>query len=75
MLDQEHWEGLGLSWDPSQQVDIYLSGDRSCWRIAVRKDETALADKFTAAIAAIRANGKYAEINKKYFDFDVYGDK
>ena len=22
---------------------------------------------------AIRANGKYQEINKKYFDFDVYG--
>ncbi len=42
--------------------------------IAVRKGETALADKFTAAIAAIRANGKYKEINDKYFPFDVYGD-
>ncbi|MCM2401844.1 ABC transporter substrate-binding protein [Rhizobium sp. S153] len=42
--------------------------------IAVRKGETALADKFTTAIAAIRANGKYKEINAKYFDFDVYGD-
>ena len=41
--------------------------------IAVRKGETALADKFTAAIAAIRANGKYKEIQDKYFDFDVYG--
>lgn len=39
VLEQEHWESLGLTWDPSQQVDIYLSGDRSCWRIAVRKDE------------------------------------
>ena len=42
--------------------------------IAVRKGETALADKFSAAIEAIRASGKYAEINKKYFDFDVYGN-
>jgi len=42
--------------------------------IAVRKGETELADKFTAAIAAIRANGKYKEINDKYFPFDVYGD-
>lgn len=42
--------------------------------IAVRKGETALADKFTAAIAALRANGKYKEINAKYFDFDVYGE-
>ena len=41
--------------------------------IAVRKGETELADKFTAAIAAIRANGKYKEINDKYFAFDVYG--
>ena len=42
--------------------------------IAVRKGETELADKFTAAIAAIRANEKYKEINDKYFPFDVYGD-
>jgi polar amino acid transport system substrate-binding protein len=41
--------------------------------IAVRKDDQALADKFTAAIAAIRANGKYKEVNDKYFDFDAYG--
>lgn len=41
--------------------------------VAVRKGETELADKFTAAIAAIRKSGKYEEINKKYFDFDVYG--
>lgn len=42
--------------------------------IAVRKGETALADRFSSAITAIRANGKYKEINDKYFDFDVYGD-
>ena len=41
--------------------------------IAVRKGETELADKFNAAIDAIRANGKYKEINDKYFKFDVYG--
>ena len=42
--------------------------------IAVRKGDSALADKFTAAIAAIRANGKYKEVQDKYFDFDIYGD-
>ncbi|MFN3546368.1 MAG: ABC transporter substrate-binding protein [Mesorhizobium sp.] len=41
--------------------------------IAVRKGETELAEKFNAAIEAIRANGKYQAINEKYFDFDVYG--
>ena len=29
--------------------------------------------QFNAAIDAIRANGKYKEINDKYFKFDVYG--
>ncbi|CAM5452713.1 ABC transporter permease subunit [Mycolicibacterium aubagnense] len=40
----------------------------------VRKGDTELKDKINAAIKGIRANGKYAEITKKYFDFDVYGD-
>ena len=39
----------------------------------LRKDDGALKDKINAAIKAIRASGKYAEITKKYFDFDVYG--
>ncbi len=42
--------------------------------IAVRKGDTALAEKLNAAIDAIRANGKYAEINAKYFPFDIYGE-
>lgn len=41
--------------------------------IAVRKGETALADRFSIAIDALRKSGKYQDINKKYFDFDVYG--
>jgi polar amino acid transport system substrate-binding protein len=40
----------------------------------VRKGDTELKDKINAGIKDIRANGKYAEITKKYFDFDVYGD-
>jgi len=39
--------------------------------IAVRKGDK-LAGKFSKAIKAIRANGKYAEINAKYFPFDIY---
>jgi len=42
--------------------------------IAVRKGDDQLREAFNKAIAAIRANGKYKEINDKYFDFDAYGD-
>lgn len=41
--------------------------------IAVRKGESELVEKFNAAIDAIRKNGKYKEINDKYFTYDVYG--
>ncbi|MCF1435345.1 MULTISPECIES: ABC transporter substrate-binding protein [Rhizobium/Agrobacterium group] len=54
-------------------IDPVINGEGA--GIAVRKGETALADRFTKAIAAIRANGTYQKINAKYFDFDVYGDK
>jgi polar amino acid transport system substrate-binding protein len=54
-------------------IDPEINGEGA--GIAVRKDETALADKFSAAILAIRASGEYKKINDKYFDFDVYGDK
>lgn len=40
----------------------------------VRKEDTDLRDLLSKGIAAIRANGKYKEINDKYFDFDAYGD-
>lgn len=52
-------------------IDVDINGEGA--GIAVRKGETALADKFSAAILAIRANGKYKAINDKYFDFDAYG--
>ena len=39
----------------------------------MRKGDTALATKISAAILAIRANGKYKEVQDKYFKFDVYG--
>lgn len=42
--------------------------------VALRQGETALRDELNAAIKAIRANGVYDTVSKKYFDFDVYGD-
>ncbi len=40
----------------------------------VRKDDPDLRMKLNAAIAALRANGTYDAIAKKYFDFNIYGD-
>jgi arginine/ornithine transport system substrate-binding protein len=41
--------------------------------VALRKGETQLKDEINAAIKAIRSNGTYDQLAKKYFDFDVYG--
>lgn len=38
----------------------------------IRKGDEELKQKLNGAIKAIRANGKYAEFNKKYFDYDPY---
>ena len=40
--------------------------------IAVRKGEESLADDFSKAIKAIRANGTYQKISNKYFGMDIY---
>lgn len=43
--------------------------------IGLRKEDVALRDAFNQALSAILANGTYARINRKYFDFDIYGAK
>ena len=42
--------------------------------IAVRKKDTDLKEQLNKALAAIRANGKYDQIRKKYFPMDIYGN-
>ncbi len=42
--------------------------------VAMRKGQTKLKADINAAIKAIRADGRYDKISKKYFDFDVYGN-
>jgi len=41
--------------------------------VGLRKDEPEFKAKINEAIAAIRKNGTYDAITKKYFDFDIYG--
>jgi len=42
--------------------------------IGLRKDDVALKANIDNAIAAMRADGTYQKIARKYFDFDVYGN-
>jgi lysine-arginine-ornithine-binding protein len=42
--------------------------------MGLRKDDAALKTKVDQAVAAMRADGTYQKIARKYFDFDVYGD-
>lgn len=42
--------------------------------IAVRKQDKDLREMFNKALAAIRANGTYDKIAKKYFKDDIYGN-
>ncbi|KFB68453.1 ABC transporter substrate-binding protein [Candidatus Accumulibacter vicinus] len=42
--------------------------------IAVRKKDQDLKAQLNKALAAVRANGKYEEIRKKYFTMDIYGN-
>ncbi|HEX5804958.1 MAG TPA: ABC transporter substrate-binding protein [Macromonas sp.] len=41
--------------------------------VALRKGQTELKNQLNGAIKAIRGNGTYDKIAKKYFNFDVYG--
>lgn len=42
--------------------------------VAIKKGRPELVQKFSDAILEIRKNGKYKEVNDKYFDFDAYGE-
>jgi lysine-arginine-ornithine-binding protein len=41
--------------------------------VAVRQDDQAIADAFSEAIKAVRADGTYEKISQKWFGMDVYG--
>lgn len=49
-----------------------VTGIESNAGIAVRKEDEALRDKLNSALYAILANGTYAGIAAKYFDFEIY---
>ncbi|MER2509634.1 transporter substrate-binding domain-containing protein [Amaricoccus sp.] len=63
--------GAGFAMFGENHLDSDIFGDGLAF--GVRKDDTALRDQLSAAILAIRADGEYDAIQKKYFDFDIYG--
>jgi lysine-arginine-ornithine-binding protein len=69
-LKTDAGSGYAFLGDPLYDPAIHGEGAG----IGVRKEDTELRDKLTAAIDAIRENGTYDQIVAKYFDFDVYGD-
>jgi arginine/ornithine transport system substrate-binding protein len=68
-LKKPEGKGFAMIGKPADDPAYFGTGSG----IAVRKADTALADKFNAAIVAVRANGTYKKVQDKYFDFDVYG--
>jgi lysine-arginine-ornithine-binding protein len=56
--------------------DVIL--DQECFGvgvgIGVRKEDTELKEQLNKAIAAVRADGTYQAIEKKYFSHDIYGE-
>jgi arginine/ornithine transport system substrate-binding protein len=65
--DSEGFEFVG-----PEYTDTALVGDGI--GIALRQDDDEIRERLNAAIATIRDNGTYAEINARYFDFDIYGE-
>ncbi|WP_426153832.1 ABC transporter substrate-binding protein [Pseudomonas sp. DC3000-4b1] len=63
--------GKGYAFAGPAFTDVKYFGDGV--GIAVRKGDSANLERLNAAIAAIRANGTYKQIQDKYFDFDIYG--
>lgn len=68
----EKEEGKDFEFTGPERTDLKWFGEGI--GIAVRKGETELLDMLNKAILDIRANGKYQEINAKYFPFDLYGE-
>mgnify|MGYP000847685370 CR=1 FL=1 len=64
--------GQGYAFFGGNHFDPAIQGDGAA--IGVRKEDAALRDRLSAAIAAIRDDGTYDDIAGRYFDFDIYGE-
>lgn len=63
--------GQGFAFFGQDHFDPAIQGTGAA--VGVRPTDTALRDRFTAAIAALRQDGRYQAIAARYFDYDIYG--
>jgi polar amino acid transport system substrate-binding protein/arginine/ornithine transport system substrate-binding protein len=68
-LDTPDGEGYAFIGEPVFDAEVHGSGAA----IGVRQQDTELRDRLSAAIQAIREDGTYDEIMRRYFDVDIYG--
>lgn len=68
-LEKERGEGFAFVGDAV--TDPAYIGEGTA--LALRKQDSELAEKFNRAIQTIRDNGTYDKIAAKYFTFDIYG--
>lgn len=66
-------KGADFAFLGGDQLDVDCYGEGV--GIAVRQGDEELRDALSAAITAIREDGTYAQINDKYFPFDIYGER
>ncbi|MFO1106238.1 MAG: transporter substrate-binding domain-containing protein [Amaricoccus sp.] len=64
--------GEGFAFFGAPHFDPAIQGSGAA--VAVRKDEPDLRDRFSQAIAALRADGTYQQIAGRYFQTDIYGE-
>jgi arginine/ornithine transport system substrate-binding protein len=69
-LDTPNGKGYAFAGEPLRDPKYFGDGVG----IAVRKGDKALAERFNSALAVIRANGVYKDVQDHYFKFDIYGE-
>ena len=65
-------QGKGFAFAGPKVEDKKIMGEGA--GVGLRKEDKDLKDALDKAIAAMRKDGTYEKIEKKYFDFDVYGN-
>lgn len=69
-LSREEGEGFRFSGAALSDPEYFGTGNG----IALRQEDTELLATLNAALAQILSDGAYAEINEKYFAFNIYGE-